>query len=138
MSLKGRYPIAAVFGLAMGFGLSRIGFSDFGEVHRMFTFRDFRLLLTFAGAVFLTSVGLRLIDRKALPRRPLHKGTIVGGVLFGVGWALTGACPAIALVQLGEGRLVAALTLLGIATGTWIYPKVHARFFRWDAGGCDV
>jgi uncharacterized membrane protein YedE/YeeE len=41
----------------------------------------------------------------------------VGGVLFGIGWALTGACPAVAFVQLGEGRWPAAFTLLGMLAG---------------------
>ena len=133
-----RYPATALFGLLMGFGLSRIGFSDFGEVHRMFTFQDFRLLSTFAGAVALVAIGLRSIkNRTSFRPRAIHKGTIAGGILFGVGWALTGACPAIAVVQLGEGRLPALLTLGGILFGTWLYPKIHARFFRWDPGSCE-
>lgn len=132
------YAVTALFGLLMGFGLSRIGFSDFGEVHRMLTFQDFRMLLAFAGAVALIAFGLRLINKRtAFPPRSLHKGTIAGGVLFGIGWALTGACPAIAVVQLGEGRLPALFTLAGIVIGTWAYPKVHERFFRWDPGSCS-
>jgi hypothetical protein len=128
-------PIAFL-GLAMGFGLSRIGFSDFGEVHRMFTFRDLRLLLTFAAAVLLTMVGRKLLIRGPFERRPLHAGTIAGGIFFGIGWAITGSCPSIAIVQLGEGKFLAALTLAGIVAGTWIYPPVHRRFFRWDSGSC--
>ena len=130
-----RLALTALFGLSMGFGLSRIGFSDFGEVHRMFTFRDFRLLLTFAGAVALTMVGMKLLKEHD-HRRPLHRGTIAGGILFGIGWALTGSCPSIAVVQLGEGKLLAAVTLAGIVAGTWAYPAVHRRFFRWDSGSC--
>jgi uncharacterized membrane protein YedE/YeeE len=128
--------LTALLGLAMGFGLSRIGFSDFGEVHRMFTFRDFRLLLTFAFAVALTMVGTRLLARRREAHGPVHAGTIGGGVLFGIGWALTGACPSIAWVQLGEGKVLAALTLAGMLAGTWLYPAVHRRFFRWDSGSC--
>jgi uncharacterized membrane protein YedE/YeeE len=56
--------------------------------------------------------------------------------LFGVGWALSGACPAIALVQLGEGQFVALFTLLGIFAGNWLYSVVHERFFRWSASTC--
>jgi uncharacterized membrane protein YedE/YeeE len=133
-----RYLATAALGTFMGFSLSRIGFSDFGEVHRMFTLRDFRLLLTFAGAVAVSMLGAKLLEsRTSATPKPLNPGTVLGGALFGVGWALTGACPAVVLVQLGEGRLVALATLTGIVVGCWVYPKVHARCFPWDAGSCD-
>lgn len=129
---------AAACGLILGFSLSRIGFTDFGEVHRMFTFADLRLFLTFLTGVLLSGVGLLIVARDtALERRPIHKGTIAGGVLFGVGWALTGACPGASLVQLGEGTLPAALTIAGIVLGTVLYRAVHARWFRWDRGACE-
>jgi uncharacterized membrane protein YedE/YeeE len=127
---------SALLGILMGFGLSRIGFSDFGEVHRMFLFEDFRLLLTFAGAVALSMVGLAVWKGGKRESRRLHKGTVAGGLLFGIGWAVTGACPSIAVVQLGEGKLAAALTLAGIIAGTWLYPRIHRRFFGWDGGSC--
>jgi len=125
-------------GLLMGFVLSAIGFADYGEVHRLFTLVDLRLLFTFAGAVLVAMAGYRLLARgRSLPDKPLHKGTVAGGILFGIGWALTGACPSIALVQLGEGTLPAVFTILGILFGAWLYPKVHARWFRWDTGACN-
>lgn len=136
-SASGHLVVAAL-GLIMGFSLSRIGFSDFGEVHRMFTLADGRLLATFAGALMLTALGFGLLSgRRSFPARPIHPGTLPGAVLFGIGWAVTGACPAIALVQLGEGRAPAALTLTGIALGSWLYPKIHERWFHWDRGSCD-
>ena len=125
-------------GLALGFGLSRIGFSDFGQVHQMFTFADLRLTMTFAAAVFLTWLGFRYwVSPEQHPNRIIHPGTLPGGVLFGMGWALSGACPSIAWVQLGEGKLIAIVTITGIAAGTWLYPKLHARFFRWSSDSCS-
>lgn len=122
-----------------GFALSRIGFSSWDQVHRMFTFADLRLTLTFASAVAFLAVAWIVIARTTgaswAPRR-LHPGTIAGGALFGVGWALTGACPSIALVQLGEGQLGAVLTLVGIFAGNWLYSVVHERYFRWSAASC--
>jgi len=129
----------AIYGLLFGFVLSRIGFSSFDEVHKMFVFADLRLLFTFAGSVAVLAVAYGLLARAANPpERPLHKGSVVGGLLFGAGWALTGACPAIVMVQLGEGQLIAVATFAGILVGTWFYPKVHARYFRWDVGSCDL
>lgn len=130
----------AAVGLFFGFALSNIGFSDWGEVHRMFTFQDLRLVLVFGGAVFLIGVGLAVLVKDARARflRPIHPGTAPGGVLFGIGWALSGACPSIVLVQLGEGQLPALLTLSGALMGTFSYGWVHRRWFRWDPGSCDV
>jgi hypothetical protein len=102
--------ITIALGVAFGFCLSRIGFTSWDEVHAMFTFSDLRLVIAFGTAVALLSVGWVVVRRlrpsdPAFSPRPIHKGTLVGGVLFGAGWALTGACPSIALVQLGEGKL---------------------------------
>ena len=125
-------------GLFLGFTLSRLGFTDYGQVHRMFVFADLRLFLTFMGAVALTGIGLLAFARGQIAPRPLHKGVIVGGLLFGVGWALTGACPGSALAQLGEGRLAAIVTVVGICVGTVAYRWINARWLGWDRGGCDV
>ncbi len=129
----------AVYGLLLGFILSRTGFSDYGELHKMLTFTDFRMFLTFAAGVALSMGGFFALTKvSATPRRPFHPGTVIGGVLFGVGWALTGACPAIVMVQLGEGQLLGAATLVGIVAGVVVYPLVHRRFFRWNMGTCEV
>lgn len=49
---------------------------------------------------------------------------------------MSGACPSIALVQLGEGQGAALLTLIGILCGDWAYACIHERYFRWSAGSC--
>ncbi|MBK8940052.1 MAG: YeeE/YedE family protein [Polyangiaceae bacterium] len=53
-----------------------------------------------------------------------------------VGWALSGACPSIALVQLGEGQLGGLVTLVGIFAGNFVYSIVHERHFRWSTSSC--
>lgn len=122
------YVSLGLLGLAMGFLLSRIGFSDFGEVHRMFTFADLRMLLTFATAVAVSAAVLAVLRaRRHAPAIPVHWSQLVGGCLFGAGWALTGACPSIALVQLGEGRIPALATTAGIVAGTALYARIESR-----------
>jgi uncharacterized membrane protein YedE/YeeE len=131
----------ALVGAGLGFILSRLGFSSWDEVHRMFTFQSYRLTLAFAAGVAALSLGwyvVRMLSNKppAWSRRRIHPGTVAGGVLFGAGWALSGACPSIALVQLGEGKLWALYTLVGIFAGNWLYSLVHERYFRWSATSC--
>jgi hypothetical protein len=132
------HGVAGAAGLLLGFSLSRIGFADYGELHRMFVFDDLRMFLVFAGAVGLSLLGFLLYDRRLFsPTRRVHPGTVPGGILFGLGWALCGACPAVPLVQLGHGRLPALATLAGVVIGTLLYRWVHARLFRWDSGSCE-
>ena len=128
-------------GVLLGFALSRIGFSSWDEVHRMFTFADLRLLFTFMFAVAVLAVAWRVLyrissEKPSWPSRNIHKGTIAGGALFGVGWALSGACPGVALVQLGEGQLGAVWTLGGILVGNSVYALVHEKYLRWPAASC--
>lgn len=124
------------FGLALGATVSGLGFSDFGELHRMFTLQDARLWLAFLGAVVLSGIGFALHCRRGeMPRRPLRTGTIPGALLFGVGWALCGGCPGAVLVQLGEGKLAALLTLAGIGGGMALARRIQGAL-RWDPGGC--
>jgi uncharacterized membrane protein YedE/YeeE len=104
----------------------------------MFTFADLRLLFTFAGAVGIAYVGFLIFAYgRRIERKKFHPGTIPGAILFGAGWAVTGSCPSIAFVQLGQGYLPAAFTILGIAAGVWLYRAVHRRLFRWDTGSCS-
>lgn len=123
-------------GLGMGFTLSEVGFSDYGELHRMFVLADPRLLLAFAGAVAAAMAGFALLCRgDATPPRPFHRGTVPGAVLFGAGWALCGACPAVALVQIGEGRLAALAAAAGMLAGIWTCQRLRRRW-AWDSGSC--
>lgn len=130
----------AAIGLAFGFALSRIGFSQWDEVHAMFTFADLRLTLGFAVAVALLAGAWLAVSRATgatWSPRLVHRGTLPGAVLFGVGWAVCGACPAIALVQLGELQLGGLVTLAGIFAGNWLYAVVHERWFRWSQASCS-
>ena len=129
----------ALYGLLLGLTLSRLGFSDYTELHKMFVFSDFNLFLAFCTGTGLSMAGFFALTKRAeLPRPPFHPGTIIGGALFGVGWALTGACPSIVMVQLGGGQLIAGATLVGVVTGAFVYPAVHRKLFRWDMGNCSV
>lgn len=128
-----------VTGLALGFVLSRIGFSSWDEVHQMFLLRDPRLILTFLLCVGILVAGWWVVRRSTDVKwgpRPLHRGAVVGGACFGVGWAICGACPSIALVQLGEGQMGALVILAGIFAGNWLCSIAIERFLRWPAPSC--
>jgi uncharacterized protein len=132
------HVVSSVLGLGFGLTLSLLQFSDFGQVHQMFSLTDLRLLFAFCGSVGLIVIGRLLLARRvALRKSTFHPGLIPGAVLFGLGWALAGACPAVALVQLGEGYLPALVLLAGMVAGNQLYAVLHRRFFRWSMESCD-
>ncbi len=131
---------SALVGAVFGVVLSAVGFTSWDTLHGMLTLRDPRLLVAFGVAVVLLLVAWPFVLSRHVPRKPevrvIHRGTLVGGALFGIGWAITGACPAAVWVQLGELQLGALATLAGMLAGSWLYPRVHARWFRWSRGSC--
>ncbi len=132
--------LTLLLGAVLGFSLSRIGFSSWDEVHRMFTFASLRMFFTFLLAVSVLALlfpGFRrgFPSRVPLTDRPIHKGTLLGGLVFGVGWALSGSCPSVALVQLGEGQLGALVTLAGTFAGNYGYALLRERYLHWDTVG---
>jgi uncharacterized membrane protein YedE/YeeE len=136
-NVLGVYAIKLAFGVLLGFSLSRIGFSSYDELHKMFVFRDWRMFFTFAGALMLATFFFQVVlKRRFKVHRPIHRGTVLGGVLFGLGWALAGGCPSIPLVQLGEGKVLALYTVAGIVAGIYGFRWAQRRYLHWDTGSC--
>lgn len=54
-------------------------------------------------------------------------GNVIGGTMFGLGWALTGACPGPLFAQIGSGFLVVIVTLLSAIGGTWLYGLLYEK-----------
>jgi uncharacterized membrane protein YedE/YeeE len=139
------HVVVALFGLALGVAISFAGLSDWGEVHRMFSLGignggptpgDLRLAIGFAGAVAIALAGFRLLAwNDDLPPKPIRPGTIPGAVLFGIGWAVTGACPGAALVQIGEGKAAALVSVAGMLAGAWLHDALRKKL-AWARHSC--
>ena len=75
-------------------------------------------------SVFLIKkFGLKTIHHESIiiPEKKFHWGNVYGGLIFGLGWAITGACPGPLFAQIGSGFMVISITLLSAITGTWFY-----------------
>ena len=59
--------------------------------------------------------------------KTFNKGQIYGGLLFGIGWAMTGACPGPLYAQIGYGASVVIVVLLSAILGTWVYGKFRDK-----------
>ena len=133
--------IYGLLGLLMGIMLSAIGFADYDELFNMFTFTNTRMLFAFTSGVGIAAavfVILRVSKVIQLEKKLYHPGTVMGSILFGYGWVMCGACPGIALIQLGQGKLPALVTLIGIFIGVRTYRFLHERYFQWDTGTCGI
>jgi uncharacterized membrane protein YedE/YeeE len=125
--------IALALGTAFGFVLSRSGAADYDYIQRMFLFESVQLYGIIGTAVVLTAPGLYLLKKRgqtlagpvALATRSGHRGNLVGGVLFGIGWSIAGMCPGPILVNIGEGKLYALAALAGALTGTALFGGVY-------------
>ncbi|MGW1677058.1 YeeE/YedE thiosulfate transporter family protein [Saccharopolyspora sp. NPDC002376] len=138
MRTKGAVLVANIItGLTLGFVVTNIGFGDYAELNRMFTFQDPRMLYAFAGAVAIIVVVFAVVGVRRMPGR-IHGGVIPGAVLFGTGWAISGGCPAIPIIQVASGYLPALVTIAGVMVGVWLCRWVNARFFSLDRGSCGL
>jgi uncharacterized membrane protein YedE/YeeE len=107
------------------------------RIQEMFRFQSFHMYGVIGSAVLVGALSVWLIKRfkiKTLSGEPIdfplkkfHKGQIFGGLLFGFGWALTGACPGPLFAQIGSGFTVVILTLLSAIAGTWVYGVLRER-----------
>ena len=133
-------PILYVLlGTVFGFILSRSGAADYDYIQGMFLFERFQLYGIIGTAVVLTAPALWLIRRRGrtitgapirIEGKLLHRGNVVGGLLFGVGWSIAGMCPGPILVNIGEGKLYAVAALAGALTGTAIFGRLYGLLKR--------
>ena len=128
-----------------GLILSRSGAADYNFIQGMFLFEEFQLYGIIGTAVVLTAPGIWLLKRRGttitgrplrIEQKPGHRGNVAGGILFGVGWAVTGMCPGPILVNIGEGKVYALAAMAGVLVGASLFGVSYrslARPFRLPA-----
>ncbi|SHN12964.1 hypothetical protein SAMN04488057_107133 [Cyclobacterium lianum] len=103
------------------------------RIQEMFRLQSFFMYGVIGSAILVGIISIQLIKRlgiKTLEGEPIkiadkefRKGQVIGGFLFGLGWALTGACPGPLFAQIGSGFSVVLVTLLSAIAGTWVYGR---------------
>lgn len=123
-----------VFGGVFGFLLQRVGATEYDAIAKMFLLEDLHLAGVIGVAVLVAGLGLGWLRRQkvgaafglgatTIQPKPMKPGLVVGAALFGAGWAITGTCPGTGLAQVGEGKLMALLTVLGMVLGAGMYVR---------------
>ena len=128
--------VYVVLGTIFGFILSRSGAADYNFIQGMFLFTNLQLYGILAVAVVVGAAGVSLIKRRGrtlegrkieIELKPLHRGNITGGVLFGIGWSLAGMCPGPILVNIGEGKIYALAAFAGALAGAGVFGTIYQR-----------
>jgi uncharacterized membrane protein YedE/YeeE len=123
-----KYLAAGIF---FGIVLVKAEVISWFRIQEMFQLTSFHMYGVIGTAVITGIISLQLIKRfhiKTIAGAPIvlepktfDKGQVFGGLIFGLGWAITGACPGPLFAQVGAGFTVVAVTLLSAVAGTWAY-----------------
>jgi hypothetical protein len=120
-------------GLFFGFGLAWGGMSKPEIVLSFLQLKDYGLILLMGAATVTTFVAINLVPRfmekpilggEFKPRtRVFNRNTIIGAIVFGVGWGLSGQCPGSALSSLGIGNYSVLLGIAAMFFGAYVMGK---------------
>ena len=126
-------PIYLVIGIYFGILLTKSEVISWFRIQEMFRFQSFHMYGIIGAAIVVGAISVRIIKRMKLraasgdeisiPPKEWGKGYRywIGGILFGLGWALLGACPGPIFALLGNGVTVLLVALLSALAGTWVY-----------------
>ena len=126
-------PVYLLLGIVFGVVLTRSEVLSWFRIQEMFRFQSFRMYGIIGSAVVTAAVSLQVLKRLGIqavsgetirvPPKPLGSGIqyAAGGTIFGLGWALTGACPGPLVALIGNGVSVMIVALLSALAGTWAY-----------------
>ncbi|MDI6400781.1 YeeE/YedE thiosulfate transporter family protein [Balneolaceae bacterium ANBcel3] len=122
-----------VTGLVFGFILTKAEVISWFRIQEMFRFHDIHMYGVIGSAVFIGIISIQIIKRfnvkdihgediRIAPKDSTQmKRYVIGGLIFGFGWALTGACPGPLFALLGSGITIFIVPILAALAGTWTY-----------------
>ncbi len=126
-----RYLKYLFLGAVFGIILVKSEVISWFRIQEMFRLQSFHMYGIIGSAILVAMISVALIKKYRLtsvegetistPVKKFHWGNVIGGVIFGLGWAITGACPGPIFAQIGSGFGVVAITLLFAIAGTWVY-----------------
>ena len=123
-----KYGIA---GILFGIVLVKSQVISWFRIQEMFRLQSFHMYGVIGSAIVIGAISVQVIkyfkiktlqgEAIDFPQKHFHKGQIIGGLMFGFGWALTGACPGPIYAIIGSGASVFLVVLASAIAGTWVY-----------------
>ncbi len=124
-------------GVLFGILLVKAEVISWFRIQEMFRLQSFHMYGVIGSAVVIGMISVFLIKKMKIKTiygetiefhpKKFNKGQVYGGLLFGLGWAVTGACPGPLYALIGNGATVIIVTLLSAVVGTWVYGKLRER-----------
>jgi uncharacterized membrane protein YedE/YeeE len=123
----------SAWGILFGIVFVKAEIISWFRIQEMFRFESFHMYGVIGTAVIVGLISVQLIQRLKLrtvhgetihiPKKEFNKGNIYGALIFGLGWAITGACPGPLFAQVGAGFSVVLVTFLSAVAGTYVYGR---------------
>lgn len=120
--------VALLFGIFFGLLLAGSKVTDYNVIHQGLLLHSAYVFLLMGSAMATGLVLLWFLEKRSwktllggalkLRRLPIQRRHIIGGTIFGIGWAVTGTCPAVSAAQLGTGMLSGIIVMAGLLAGT--------------------
>ncbi len=127
----------ALVGLFFGIVFVKAEVISWFRIQEMFRLQSFHMYGVIGTAVIVGMISIQLIKRfnlKTVGGNPIfvqpktfNKGQVIGGLIFGLGWAVTGTCPGPLFAQIGAGYTVVIVTLISAIAGTWVYGALRNK-----------
>lgn len=118
-------------GMLFGLLLIKAEVISWYRIQEMFRFQSFHMYGIIGSAVvtgmisvwLIRKFGIKTIYGETVEIHPkkFNKGQVIGGLIFGFGWALTGACPGPLFALIGSGITAIIVVLIAAIAGTWVY-----------------
>ena len=128
----------AFVGILFGIVFVKAEIISWFRIQEMFRFQSFHMYGVIGSAIVTGIISIQLIKRLNIksihgetiniPTKVFKKGQLIGGFIFGLGWAITGACPGPLFAQIGSGYTVILVTLFSALAGTWVYGRFEKYF----------
>ena len=132
-----QYGAALLLGMYFGGVLVKSEVVRWERINKMFLFEEAHMYIIIVVAILVGGASMLIIKRleansvtgqPIIPEyEPFQKGTVYGGLVFGLGWAVTAACPGPIFAQIGAGEYAAVATLVGAVGGMYIYGRMRDR-----------
>jgi uncharacterized protein len=133
-----KYLKYILVGFIFGIVLTKAEAVSWYRIYEMFQFQSFHMYGIIMTAIAVGIIGVQIIKRKQLKDidgklieiQDKEKGNLrywIGGILFGLGWAMVGACPGPIFIMLGAGFISVGLILIGAVLGTFLYGVIKDK-----------
>jgi hypothetical protein len=126
---RAQIVLGLITGFIFGFLLQKGGVTDYDVIIGQLLLTDFTVVKVMLSAIVVGMIGIYAMKSAGLVNLHISRGsvgaTILGGLIFGAGFAVLGYCPGTAAAAFGTGALDAVIGMVGIAIGAGIFAHVY-------------